>query len=150
MAHVWRAPQPDGPPEPIRPRRARRRGRVLAFGRRASRWLLWTVAGIAAFLILVWIGSYVADRPLTNYMERRVNARLKGYSASLGRSHFNPFLFSMNLHDVQLSQEAHPVPAIAAFPRIWADLEWSSFLYGRLVAKFDFYDPVLYVDRNHL
>ena len=150
MAHVWRVPEPDRPSEPIRPRRARRPGRLLAFGRRASRWLLWTIAGIAAFLLLVWIASYLADRPLTSYMERRVNSRLKGYSASLRRAHFNPFMFSMNLYDVQLVQDAHPEPAIAAFPHIWADLEWSSLLHGRLVAKFDFYDPVLYVDRNHL
>jgi hypothetical protein len=56
----------------------------------------------------------------------------------------------MNLYEVGLLQDAHPDPPIAHFPRVWADLEWSSLLRGRVVAKFEFIEPVLYVDRNHL
>jgi hypothetical protein len=82
-------------------------------------------------------------------MQRSVNLRLKGYTASLRRAHFNPFNLSVTLYGVGLVQAAHPDPAIARFPRVWADLEWSSLLRGRLVAKFEFTDPVLYVDRNH-
>jgi hypothetical protein len=51
---------------------------------------------------------------------------------------------------VALVQDAHPDPAIARLPEVWADLEWSSLLHGRVVAKFEFTEPVLYVDRNHL
>ena len=149
MAHVWRAPESDRPSRPVRPHHSRRNV-VLAFGHRASRWLLWTAAGVAVFLLLVWILSYAIDRPLTSYMERKVNSRLIGYTASLGRAHFNPFLFSVNLYDVSLVQDAYPDRPIADFPHIWADLEWSSLLRGRMVAKFDFYNPVLFVDRNHL
>jgi hypothetical protein len=112
--------------------------------------VLWTAAAIAVLLVLVWILSYMMDGPLTRYMQRAVNQRLKGYSTSVRRAHFNPFALSVTLYDVGLVQDAHPDPAIARFPYVWADLEWSSLLHLRLVAKFDFTDPVLYVDRNHL
>jgi Domain of Unknown Function (DUF748) len=136
-------PEPEG--RGHRPRRAPRT--VL---RRLSRWGLWTVAAVAVLLVLVWIGSYAVDRPLTRYMERSINQRLKGYTASVQRAHFNPFSFSVTLREAVLIQDAHPDPAIARFPHVWADLEWSSLLHGRLVAKFEFTDPVLYLDRNHV
>jgi hypothetical protein len=105
---------------------------------------------IGALLLLVWAGSYAIDGPLTRYMERSVNQRLKGYTASLRRAHFNPFNLSVSLYEVGLLQDAHPDPPIARFPHVWADLEWSSLLHGRVVAKFEFTEPVLYIDRNHL
>jgi uncharacterized protein DUF748 len=83
-------------------------------------------------------------------MQREVNSRLKGYTASVRRAHFNPFNLSVNLWDVGLVQDSHPDPPIAHLPRVWADLEWTALLHGRVVAKFEFSDPVLYVDRNHL
>jgi Domain of Unknown Function (DUF748) len=126
------------------------RGFTWRAGRRAGRGLMWTAAGIVTLLALVWIASYALEGPLTRYMEREVNTRLKGYTAAVRRAHLNPFNLSVNLWDVGLVQDAHPDPAIARFPHVWADLEWTALLHGRLVAKFDFIDPVLYVDRNHL
>ena len=150
MARVARAPEPDPAPEPRRPRGAGLLQWLERAIRRLSRWTLWTAAVVAALLVLVWVLSYALERPLTNYMQRAVNQRLKGYTASVRRAHFNPFALSMNLWDVWLVQNAHPDPPIARFPLIWADLEWTSLLHGRVVAKFEFPDPVLYVDRNHL
>jgi Domain of Unknown Function (DUF748) len=118
--------------------------------RRVSRWALWTVATVAALLVLVWIGSYAADGPLTRYMQRSINQRLKGYSASVQRVHFNPFSLSVTVLETTLTQDAHPDPAIVRVPRLWADLEWSALLHGRLVAKFEITDPVLYLDRTHV
>lgn len=117
--------------------------------RRASRWTLWTAAAIVALLVLVWALSYAADGPLTRSMQRAVNQRLKGYTASLQRAHFNPFDLSITLYEVGLVQNAHPDPPIARLPHVWADLEWMALLRGRVVAKFDFNEPVLYVDRTH-
>jgi hypothetical protein len=152
MARVWRTPEPEPGRVPERP--PSRRARFLRSSRRAavrlSRWTLWTLAAVVALLVLVWIASYAADRPLTRYMQGSVNARLKGYTASVRRAHFNPFTFSVNLYDVGLVQDAHPDPPIASFPNVFADLEWSALLHGRLVAKFEFSDPVLYIDRTHL
>jgi hypothetical protein len=118
--------------------------------RHLSRGVVWTAAAITGLLVFVWILSYAIDGPLTRYMQGSVNQRLKGYTASLQRAHFNPFSLSVTLYAVGLVQDAHPDPAIAHFPQIWADLEWSSLLHGRVVAKFEFTDPVLYLDRNHL
>ena len=86
---------------------------------RLSRWTLWTAVGIAGLLVLLWIGSYAIDGPLTRYMERSVNEQLKGYTASVGRAHFNPFNLSVNLYEVGLVQDAHPDPPIARLPRCW-------------------------------
>ena len=98
---------------------------------------------------MAWVLSYALEGPLTSYVERRVNAALKGYTASLGRAHFNPFKLSVTLNDVALVQEANPDPPVAESSRIWANVEWSSLIWGRLVAKFDFDAPKLYVNRNH-
>ena len=149
MARAWRVPEPEPEPQDVRePPSARRRvGRAL---RRVSRWTLWTAVGIVALLVLVWALSYAADGPLTRYMQRSVNQRLKGYEASLRRAHFSPFDLSITLYDVGLVQTAHPDPPIARFPYVGADLEWKALLRGRVVAKFDFNEPVLYVDRTHL
>jgi hypothetical protein len=151
MARVWPLPphEPEDVPDPPRPRRTGLRRTLSTALRRGSRWALWTAAAIVGLLVLVWILSYVMDGPLTRYMQRSVNQRLKGYTASVRRAHFNPFNLSVTLHEVGLVQDAHPDPAIARFPLVWADLEWSSLLHGRVVAKFDFTDPVLYIDRNH-
>ncbi len=149
MAHVWRVPKPERVPEPTPPKRRLWHFFVGALGG-LSRWAIWTLATIAVLLLLVWVASYAMDSPLTRYMQRTVNQRLKGYTASLERAHFNPFNLSVTLHGVGLVQDAHPDPAIARFPEVWADLEWSSLLHGRVVAKFEFTEPVLYVDRNHL
>jgi hypothetical protein len=118
--------------------------------RRVSRWALWTVAMVAALLVLVWIGCHAADGPLTRYMQRSINQRLKGYSASVQRVHFNPFSLSVTVRETTLTQDAHPDPVIVRVPRLWADLEWSALLHGRLVAKFEITDPVLYLDRTHV
>lgn len=150
MAKVWPKPEPEESAPAPSPRRVRPLDRLRRAGSRLSRWTLWTAVLVAVLVVLAWIGSYAGDGPLTRYMERSVNQRLKGYTASLRRAHFNPFTFSVTLYDVGLVQDAHPDPAIARFPEVWADLEWVSLLHARLVAKFDFRAPVLYLDRNHL
>jgi hypothetical protein len=147
------SPVPDRKPDRVPMARPGDSGSIGAARRalyRLSRWTLWTVVGIAVVLALIWVGSYAIDGPLTRYMERSVNERLKGYTASVRRAHFNPFNLSMNLYEVDLVQDAHPDPPVARLPRVWADLEWSSLLRARVVAKFEFIEPVLYVDRNHL
>jgi hypothetical protein len=149
MAHAWRAPESEHVPGPTPSRHGFLHFVTTALGH-LSRWTLRTIAAIAVLLLLTWVASYVIDGPLTRYMERTVNQRLKGYTASLQRVHFNPFNLSVTLYEVGLVQDAHPDPAIARFPYVWADLEWSSLLHGRVVAKFEFMDPVLYLDRNHL
>jgi hypothetical protein len=118
--------------------------------RRLWRWLRWAAIAVAAVLVLLWIASYVADAPLRRYMERSINGRLKGYSASVQHVHVNPFTLSVTLREARLVQDAHPDPAIARLPSVWADLEWSALLHGRLVAKFEITDPVFYLDRNHV
>jgi hypothetical protein len=127
MARVWPLPphEHEDVPAPPRPRRTGLRRTLSTALRRGSRWALWTAAAIVGLLVLVWILSYVMDGPLTRYMQRSVNQRLKGYTASVRRAHFNPFNLSVTLHEVGLVQDAHPDPAIARFPLVWADLEWS-------------------------
>ena len=140
-------------PEPERGPERRRRGmRALHAGgpRRLSRWVVWSAVAIAAPFLLIWVLSYALERPLTSYMQRAMNQQLNGYTASIRRAHFNPFNLSMNLWDVGLVQDAHPEPAIARLPHIWADLEWTALIHGRIVAKFEFVEPVLYLDRNHV
>ena len=117
--------------------------------RRVARWLVWTAAAVVVLLVLIGVLSYALEGPVTSYMQRAVNQRLKGYTASVRRAHFHPFHLSMNLWDVSLVQDAYPEPAIARLPHVWADLEWTALVHGRIVAQFEFVEPRLYLDRNH-
>jgi uncharacterized protein DUF748 len=149
VADAVRVKQSDGALEP-RPGPPTRQRSLPTLLHRIVRWSAWIAGAILALLVLVAILSYALERPLTHTIERSMNRRLKGYTASVGRAHFNPFNLSMNLYDVSLIQDAHPDPAIARFPHIWADLEFVALVHRRLAAKFAFDAPVLYLDRTHV
>jgi len=74
------------------------------------RQLLIGLATTAAVLIVV-IVAYVRifiDEPLRRTVERNVNQRLKGYTASIAALHFHPLSLSLDLEDTTIVQDAHP------------------------------------------
>ena len=70
--------------------------------------LLQTLVFIALAL------AFLVDEPMRRQTERQMNARLKGYTASIGRLDFHPFGFGIDFHDVVLIQTAHPDPPCSA------------------------------------
>ena len=102
------------------------------------RQLLIGLATTAAVLIVV-IVAYVRifiDEPLRRTVERNVNQRLKGYTASIAALHFHPLSLSLDLEDTTIVQDAHPEPPVAHIPLLHAGVHWRALLHGRLVADF--------------
>ncbi|HXU91060.1 MAG TPA: DUF748 domain-containing protein [Methylomirabilota bacterium] len=118
--------------------------------RGAPRWYRW-VAGVAvAIAVLLVITAFFLDEPLRRVVERQMNERLTGYTASVGKLNFHPIGFAIDLFDVVLVQNANPDPPVMRIERLSANVEWSALIRARLVANFSLVRPILYVDRDHL
>ena len=57
--------------------------------RGAKRVLLVTAAVLLSLVLLLVVGSFVVDRPLRGWVERRMNQQLKGYQVSVPRVQFS-------------------------------------------------------------
>jgi hypothetical protein len=126
---------------------------MLSFANlRLPRTPLWLkiVLGVLAVLVLtVVVASYAVDEPLRRTIERRMNDRMKGYTARVAKLDFHPIGFSLDLRDVVLIQNANPDPPVMWIPRLEASVQWKEIIFGRVVADFRMVRPALYVDRTH-
>ena len=109
-----------------------------------------TFAVVGTLVALGVVAAFFIDEPLRRSMEREVNRRLNGYTASIGKLDFHPIGFSLDLEDVTIVQDANPDPPVARLPRLSASVQWRSLLLLRVVANFEFDRPELYINRAHL
>lgn len=111
----------------------------------------WIAGGLVAALAgLVLAASALLDEPLRQRIEAEMNRRLDGYTVRIGRLDFHPVGFSIDFHDLVLTQDAHPDPPMARFPRISASVHWRELLRAALVADFILDRPVLHLDLARL
>lgn len=118
--------------------------------RGTPRWYRWLLGVAGVIVLLVIITAFFIDEPLRRLVERQMNSRLKGYTASVHKANFHPIDFSLDLYDVVLTQNAHPDPPVMRIDRLNANVQWSALVHGRLVADFELVKPTLYVNRAHL
>jgi uncharacterized protein DUF748 len=97
------------------------------------RWLLAVAALAMLLLVASFIALFFVDEPLRRYTEAKMNASLEGYTARVGRMHFNPINFSMDVRDIVIAQNEHPDPPVASIERIYASVHWRALLAGRVV-----------------
>ena len=119
--------------------------RVLT-GRRA----LIALAAFAVVVALAFALSFVLDEPLRRTVERQMNAKLTGYTVSIGGLSFHPVGLSLTLRELVFAQTAHPDPPLARIPRLEASVQWRALLSAKLVASFNLDRPQLHVDLEHL
>ena len=115
-----------------------------------TRWVWLTSALVLLTLAAIILLSALLDKPLQGYMERKLNARLKGYTVHLGGVRFHPFGFALDLTDVVIVQEANPKPPVAWIPKLSASVQWQALLYGQVVADFLLDRPAVYLDLRHV
>jgi hypothetical protein len=108
--------------------------------------VLWGAGILAALLLFLFAASYTLDEPLRGYMERRINAPLKGYSARLPGLHFQIIGLSLTLKGLTVSQQANPDPPIAQFPSLRFGLHWRAILRGKVVAEVELERPEVRID----
>jgi hypothetical protein len=115
---------------------------------RSIRWSPRTrrvVLAIAILLALVWIASRAIDEPLRASLERRVNAPLKGYTATIGHAHVRFLGLGLDLRDVTVVQNSLPNPPVIYIPSWKTTVQWRALLSGALVADVTFTRPAIYL-----
>ena len=98
---------------------------------------------VVLLLVAVVVALFFIDEPLRRYTEAKMNASLKGYTAHIGKMHFGPTNFSMDLRNVVIVQNEHPDPPVANFERIYASVHWKALLHGRVVGDVLIEHPVV-------
>jgi hypothetical protein len=96
-------------------------------------WIVATAALLAVAALTSVAALFFIDEPLRRYTEAKMNARLQGYTATVGRLHFSPTTFSLDLRDVVIVQDEHPDPPVATIARLYASVHWRALLSGRVV-----------------
>jgi hypothetical protein len=104
----------------------------------------------AAVLALVALLDLLVDGPVRRSVEREANRALKGYELTIGAADLSPWRLSLELFDVELSQQAHPEPAVLALPELEFNVAWRALLRGALVADVILDRPALHVDLTQL
>jgi hypothetical protein len=109
----------------------------------ARRWMVAIGVLVVLLLVAVAVALFFIDEPLRRYTEAKMNASLKGYTAHIGKLHFGPTNFSMDLRNVIIVQNEHPDPPVANFERIYASVHWKALLHGRVVGDVQIEHPVV-------
>ena len=107
------------------------------------------VVVVVLVLLLVAVDVF-ADGPLRRHIEQEMNARLEGYHVDLSSVDFSPWNLSLELRGLAVVQEAHPEPAVAAFPRIAFSVQWLGLLRGHVVGDVLLEAPALHIDLEKL
>ncbi len=118
---------------------------------RLSRGWIWVLAVIGGVILLVVVLSYVIEsESLRDRMEARINGKLEGYTVHVGKVHFHPLSFSLDLKDLSLVQNAAPDPPIADIGKLHASVHWRELLRARLVGDFLIDSPKLYINLKNV
>jgi hypothetical protein len=106
-----------------------------------GRWRYWALGSLVVVAVLTYSVAFLIDEPMRRSMERQLNARLKGYTARVGKLDFHPHGFSLDLKDIVITQDAYPDPPVARIRRLSASVEWRALLSGRLVGDVEIIRP---------
>ena len=107
------------------------------------RWLVAVATLVVLLVVAVVVALFFIDEPLRRYTEAKMNASLEGYTVHIGKLHFGPTNFSMDLRNVVIAQNEHPDPPVANFERIYASVHWRALLHGRVVGDILLEHPVV-------
>jgi hypothetical protein len=110
----------------------------------------WGLGALAVLSLCVVLGPLVAERSLRRVAEQQLNACVKGYTARIGRLELRPLTFSVHVRDLQIEQDANPVPPITRIPRIATSLQLAAMMRGRLVARVLVDDARVAAQRVHV
>jgi hypothetical protein len=113
-----------------------------------KRWK-WIAGALSVVLVIALAITFLIDEPLRRATESQMNARLKGYTARIGKLNFHPIGFAVDFYDVVVVQDAHPDPPVMRIARLTASVQWKALIRGAVVAEFQLIEPVVYFDRTH-
>jgi hypothetical protein len=114
------------------------------------RWWIWVAGAVVLLAVAAVAVSFFLDEPLRHYIERQMNARLRGYTVRIGALKFHPLGFSVDLQDVAIAQEAHPDPPMMRVPKLHASVQWRALLRARVVADVQVERPAIHLNLPQL
>jgi hypothetical protein len=103
------------------------------------------VLATAIVLALFFLASRAVDEPLRRTLERRVNASLTGYTATIGHAHVRILGLGLDLRDVTVVQNSLPNPPVIYIPSWKTTVQWRALFSGALVGDVTFTRPAIYV-----
>jgi hypothetical protein len=112
---------------------------------RWTRALRRLAVGLAILLAIVMLASVAADEPLRRTMERRINAQLDGYTATIGHANLRILGLGLDLRDVTVVQNSQPHPPVIYIPSWKTTVQWRALLSAALVADVTFTRPAFYL-----
>jgi hypothetical protein len=107
------------------------------------RWFLAAGALVVFMLVASGVALFFIDEPLRRYTEAKMNASLKGYTVTIGKLHFSPINFSMDLRNTVIVQSQYPDPPVANVERLYASVHWRALLSGRVVGDILIEHPIV-------
>jgi len=107
------------------------------------RWFLAAGALVVFMLVASGVALFFIDEPLRRYTEAKMNASLKGYTVTIGKLHFSPINFSMDLRNAVIVQNQYPDPPVANVERLYASVHWRALLSGRVVGDILIEHPIV-------
>jgi hypothetical protein len=96
-----------------------------------SRVALYVLAGL---VLVGTILNFALDHPARGFVERRMNKKLKGYTAKVGNADFQMAGLALVLENVTVVQDAHPEPPVLMLPYVRLSVHWRDIVFGRVVA----------------
>jgi hypothetical protein len=107
------------------------------------RWLLAAGALVVLVIVASGVALFFIDEPLRRYTEAKMNASLKGYTVTIGKLHFSPINFSLDLRNTVIVQNQYPDPPVANIERLYASVHWRALLSGRVVGDILIDHPIV-------
>jgi hypothetical protein len=115
--------------------------------RRKHRLFWWLLAIPVVILLLLMVTFAFIDEPLRAYAERQLNARVQGYTFSIGKLDFHPIGLSLDVQDVRVLQTDHPDPPVAHLKTWHASIHWRELLSGHVVSDQSIDQPIIHFTR---
>ncbi len=107
-------------------------------------------AALGAAGLLLALALPLADqllaRPLQAWAERTMNRQLKGYTVRIGRAHPHLWRLGLDLDQVVVAQDTHPVPPVADFGSLRFSLLFGELLRFKVAGNLTLESPALHID----
>lgn len=115
---------------------------------RAATATRMTAIVVGSAVVLALLADVLLDEPIRRRIEAAMNAKLRGYGATIGHVDFHVLGGAVDVEQLVIRQDAQPEPPVAAFDRIAASVEWRALLHGAVVADFELDRPRIHVTRS--
>ncbi len=112
-----------------------------------SRAVWSSCIGVLAPFMILFVGLFFIDEPLRSYVESNANGAMDGYSVRIGGLDFHPIGFSLDLHNVTLTQDENPKEPVLNVASWTVSVHWRQLLHGALVSDHQFLKPRIVITR---